>query len=138
MKTLEEVAKKYKQTVAQAIYPGFPYKGYRKTGSSRAYKTGNLLSKFVSANSDNKSIGRKIVNGFEFTLNIAPQGAEYGRFVHNGTWKMDARPFAEIGFDSPIFRKTLDDFMVEQVGEIVEKEFEQINDAFAKAGFRVS
>jgi hypothetical protein len=138
MKTLEEVAKKYKQTAAQAIYPGFPYNGYSKTRSSKAFKTGNLLSKFVSANADNKSIGRKIVNGFEFILTIAPNGAEYGRWVHNGTLKMQARPYAEIAFDSPMFRKTLDEFMEEQVGEMIDMEFEPINDAFEKAGFRVS
>lgn len=138
MKTLEEVAKKYKQTAAQAIYPGFPYNGYSKTRSSKAFKTGNLLSKFVSANADNKAIGRKIVNGFEFVLTIAPDGAEYGRWVHNGTLKMEARPFAEIGFDSPMFRKTLDEFIETQFDEFIETEFDQLNDSFEKAGFRIS
>jgi hypothetical protein len=135
MKTLEEVAKKYKQTAAQAIYPGFPYGGYSKTRSSKAFKTGNLLSSFVSANADNKSIGRKIVNGFEFTLDIAPAQAPYGQYVHNGTYKMEARPFAEIAFDSPIFRKSLDEFLKEQLGDMVEMEFDKINTSLTKAGF---
>ena len=48
MKTLQDVAKAYKQAAGRAIYPGVPYSGY-KTGSSRAFKTGNLLSSFVSS-----------------------------------------------------------------------------------------
>lgn len=138
MKTLEEVSKKYKQTAGQAIYPGFPYSGYSKTRSSKAFKTGNLLSSFVSENSDNKKIGRKIINGFEFELDIAPSRAPYGQYVHNGTTKMEARPFAEIAFDSPIFRKSLDEFLVEQVGELVDLEFDKINTSLTKAGFTVS
>lgn len=138
MKTLEDVAKKYKQTAAQAIYPGFPYSSYSKTRSSKAFKTGNLLSKFVSANSNNSQIGRKIINGFEFTLDIAPDGAKYGQYVHNGTTKMEARPFAEIALEQPSFIQVLNEFIQEQVNNQVELEIQKFNKDLEKAGFTVS
>jgi hypothetical protein len=138
MKTLEDVAKKYKQTAAQAIYPGFPYPAYEKTKSSKAFKTGNLLSKFVSANADNTAIGRRIVNGFEFILNISPDGAKYGQYVHNGTIKMEARPFAEIALEQPSFQKVLDEFIQEQVDNQVQLQLEKFNKDLERAGFRIS
>ncbi len=88
MKTLQDVAKSFKKAAGKAIYPGVSYSGY-KTGTSKAFKTGNLLSKFVTSpqNAPNQ-IGRKTINGFELVLEIGPQGAEYGTYVHYGTSKM--------------------------------------------------
>ena len=95
MKTLQDVAKSFKKAAGKAIYPGMPYSGY-KTGTSKAFKTGNLLSKFVSSplNAPN-TIGKKIINGYQFILQVGPQGAEYGTYVHYGTSKMSKRPYAE-------------------------------------------
>ena len=68
MTTLQDVAKQYRKSAAQALYPGLPYSGY-KTGSSRAFKTGNLLTKFLtSPNNDITRIGAKIKNGYQLVV----------------------------------------------------------------------
>lgn len=138
MKTLQDVAKQYKKSAAQAIYPGFPYPAYQKTRSSKAFKTGNLLTQFVRNNADDNAIARKIVNGYEFTLNVAPQGAEYGRFVHFGTTKMQARPFAEIGAEDSKFRDVLNEFIQQEVGTMLQNEVDVISQNFQRAGFQIS
>lgn len=138
MKTLQDVAKVLRREASKAIYPGVPYSGY-KTKSSRAFKTGNLLTSFIKdGNNAFNRIGRKVVNGYEFTLTIAPDGAEYGEWVHNGTRKMQERPFAEIGAQSMEFRTELDLFMIDRVDEMMDGYFEQIDKGFQKAGFKVS
>jgi hypothetical protein len=138
MKTLQDVAKQYKKSAAQAIYPGFPYSPYQKTRSSRAFKTGNLLTQFVRANADDTTISRKIVNGYEFTLNVAPPGAEYGSYVHFGTSKMQARPFAEIGAEDKKFRDVLDEFIQQEVGKMLDTESSIMRQNFQRAGFQIS
>jgi hypothetical protein len=138
MKTLQDVAKQFKKSAAQAIYPGFPYPAYQKTRSSKAFKTGNLLTQFVRANADDASIARKIVNGYEFTLNVAPPGAEYGRFVHFGTYKMQARPFAEIGAEDVKFRNALNELIQEEIGTMLQNEVDVISQNFQRAGFQIS
>ena len=138
MKTLQDVAKQYKKSAAQAIYPGFPYPAYQKTRSSKAFKTGNLLTQFVRNNADDNAIARKIVNGYEFTLNVAPQGAEYGRFVHFGTTKMQARPFAQIGAEDSKFRDVLNEFIQQEVGDMLQNEVDVITQNFQRAGFQIS
>ena len=88
MSTLNDIAKAYKTSVLQAINPGVSFSGY-KTGLSKAYKTGRLFNSVNSANNINSmtKLGRDR-KSFTFTFNIAPNGAPYGKFVHNGTWKM--------------------------------------------------
>lgn len=137
MKTLQDVAKQFRKSAAQAIYPGFSYTGY-KTGTSKAFRTGNLLSKFVSSpNNAPNRVGRKTITGFEFVLEVGPQGAEYGKYVHFGTLKMKKRPFAELGAEQSIFKDTLDEFMMGEVDDVVEETNEVISDQFRKAGFEV-
>ena len=138
MKTLSDVAKAYKKAAGKAIYPGVPYSGY-KTGTSKAFKTGNLLSKFVSSplNAPNQ-IGRKTITGFELVLQIGPQGAEYGTYVHYGTSKMKSRPFASIGADDKEFNDVLDEFLEGQVDEMVLDELGAMDSQFRTAGFEIS
>ena len=137
MKTLQDVAKQFRKSAAQAIYPGFTYTGY-KTGTSKAFRTGNLLSKFVSSpNNAPNRVGRKTIDGFEFVLEVGPTGAEYGKYVHFGTYKMKKRPFAELGANQDIFKKTLDEFMMSEVDDLVQENKEIIDDQFRKAGFQV-
>lgn len=141
MKTLEQVANKYKKLVAQSIYPGFPYRSSPRGrfSSSRAFKTGNLLTSFIKDPANQpSSIVRKTINGYEMVVKVSPNGADYGQYVHYGTRKMDGRPFAEIATEQPQFDKLLDEFMTELVGEEMNKEIEIVNQAFVKAGFRVS
>lgn len=151
MKTLQDVAKQYRKSAAKAIYPGLPYSKYRRAMNSplppnpggqgsRAFQTGNLLTKFISSPQNQLNvIGSKIQSGYQFVLDIAPTGAEYGRWVHYGTRRMIARPFAEIGIEEdPDFDTVLDEFLLTETEKMVEGELEQLDDMFNKAGFKVS
>jgi hypothetical protein len=138
MKTLQDVAKSFRKAAGKAIYPGVPYSGY-ETGTSKAFKTGNLLSKFVSSpNNAPNQIGRKTITGFELVLEIGPRGAEYGTYVHYGTYKMNKRPFAEIAFDSPEFQIELGLYLQELAGDFVEEELGAMDSLFRTAGFEIS
>ena len=138
MKTLQDVAKSFKKAAGKAIYPGVSYSGY-KTGSSKAFKTGKLLSKFVTSPYNNpNNIGRKTKNGFEFVLEVGPDGATYGRYVHYGTVKMKKRPFAELATQDKEFQSVLNEFLGNEVDEFVQEEMEVFEDYFKKAGFTIS
>ncbi len=139
MKTLQDVAKSFKKAAGKAIYPGVSYTGYPKTNSSKAFATGNLLSKFVSSplNQPNQ-IARKTINGFELVLQIGPQGAEYGTYVHYGTSKMKARPFAEIGANDSSFQSALDEYMIEEAGDFTAEYMGSMDSKWKSAGFSVS
>jgi len=142
MKTLSDVAKAYKKAAGKAIYPGVSYNGY-KTLSSKAFATGNLLSKFVTSpqNSPDK-IGRenKLTNGVQYTfvLDIAPTGADYGTYVHYGTSKMKARPFAEIATEDSTFIKVFDEFIEDKVDDVVLDYVGTMDSKWKTAGFEVS
>ncbi len=138
MKTLQDVAKSFKKAAGAAIYPGMPYSGY-KTGSSKAFRTGNLLSKFVTSpkNAPNQ-IAKKIINGFQLVLQVGPMGAEYGTYVHYGTSKMKKRPFAEIAAEDKEFNKVLDEFLGEEVDDVVKENLGSMDAQFRSAGFEVS
>lgn len=121
MKTVEEIANIWKKKAAQAIYPGYDSKLAKFTGKrtiknykeSTSFKTGNLLRQFVVQNS-NPAINKiKLKNGesYEIAFVIAPRGAFYGRFVHNGTVKMGARPFMQIARDTPEVKNAVKEFM---------------------------
>ena len=138
MKTLKDVAKAYKQAALQAINPGVPYKSY-KTGSSRAYRTGNLFNQVNSSNNINSmtKLGRD-KKSFTISFDIAPNGAIYGQYVHNGTSKMRKRPFGEIAANSKLVKESVDDYMNQVVESELETEFEMLEKRFLKAGFTVS
>jgi hypothetical protein len=146
MKTLQDVAKQYKKSAAQAIYPGVDSPLAKFTGKrsiknfkqSTAFKTGNLLTQFVRANADDTTISREIVNGYEFTLNVAPQGAEYGSDVHFGTLVMGARPFAEIAAVDTKFRDALNELILQEIGTMLQNEVDVISQNFQRAGFQIS
>ena len=140
MKTLQDVAKSYKKAAGKAIYPGVSYSGY-KTGTSKAFATGNLLSKFVTSPRNQPSIiGRenKATGTYTFILDIAPFGAEYGKYVHYGTSKMKERPFGELATEDNAFKQTLEEFISTQVGEVAAGYVDQMDSNFEKAGFTVS
>ena len=138
MNTLNDVAKAYKQAALQAINPGVPYKSY-KTGSSRAYKTGNLFNQINSSNNikSMSKLGRD-KKSFTISFDIAPNGAIYGQYVHNGTSKMRKRPFGEIAANSILVKEAVDDYMNQVVQSELETEFEMLEKRFLKAGFTVS
>ena len=138
MATIQDVAKVFRKEAGKAIYPGVPYSGY-KTRSSRAFKKGNLLTKFISSpqNAINK-IGSKIKGSYQFVIDIAPDGAEYGRWVHYGTRRMKARPFGEIAASTTDFKEALDELIMGDLDGVVEPLFDAMDNEFGKAGFKVS
>jgi hypothetical protein len=137
-KTLKDVAKVYKNKALQAINPGVPYKSY-KTGSSKAYKTGRLFSSIAQENRIAR-IFKKDKNSekITFTFNISPNGAPYGKYVQNGTYKMGKRPFAEIAAESPEFKAALDDYINDNIvkGKL-DSFFDNIDKEMERAGVKV-
>lgn len=150
MEELRKLAKGYRKLAAEAIYPGMPFSSYKRSPNSelpenpqgqesRAFASGNLLTQFISSpeNSIDK-IASKVKDGYQIVVNIAPKGAEYGRWVHYGTRRMLKRPFAEIAVDSPKFQPILDEFMRAETDKMVDGEIKKLDDMFNKAGFKVS
>ena len=142
MKTLNDVAKAYRQAALNAIDPGVPFKGQAVRGksysNSRARDTGNLFSKVASSNTIKSmtKLGRDR-KSFTISFDIAPNGAIYGQYMHNGTWKMGRRPFGEIAANSTLVKEAVDDYMNQVVESELESEFEMLNKRFLQAGFTV-
>ena len=89
---------------------------------TRAIDTGNLLRKVKSANTPAnmiKEIKTKDSYSFEIELDYAPQGAEYGQFVNDGTSKMDARPFATNAMNDPTVESMLNQYYEDLVDKLV-------------------
>lgn len=150
MKELKDLAKQYRKSAAEAIYPGLPYPKYQRSPNSllpsnppgqgsRSFATGNLLTKFISSPQNAiDAIASKIGKGYQLVLNVAPEGADYGRWVHFGTRRMLARPFAEIATNEPKFQAALDTFLVAESEKQVQGQLETWDDMFNKAGFKVT
>jgi len=138
-KTLKDVAKVYKDKALQNINPGIPYSGYKKTGSSKAFKTGNLFNKVASRNqTDRMFIYDKQTEKYTFYFDYAPRGAEYGKFVEEGTRYMDKRPFALLAAQSPEFKLAVDEFMNGKVDEKLQGIFDDFDKRAEDAGLKVS
>ena len=112
MPTLQDIAKQI-SSLAQLNLQRQP---------TRAIDTGNLLRKVKSANTPNKMVKElktKDSYSFEIELDYAPQGAEYGQYVNDGTYKMDARPFATNAMNDPTVLSMLDQYYDELVDKLV-------------------
>lgn len=110
MKTLKDIAGIYKSETIKAI----------RQGPTKAFKTGNLYRSVDQSNKASNMVRkqkgpRKGENKYTLVINIAPSGAPYGKFVHEGTVKMQPpRPYAKVGASSPTLKKAIDEFMNEQ------------------------
>jgi hypothetical protein len=100
MATLEQIAATIR-TLAQTNL---------KRGKTRAYKSGNLFRQVGAKNPANKMV-KQSNSTFSITLDYAPDGAEYGKFVNDGTVKMKARPFATEALMDPVVDKMLNDWI---------------------------
>lgn len=112
MPTLQDIAKQI-SSLAQLNLQRKP---------TRAIKTGNLLRKVKSANTPSKmvkEIKTKDSYSFEIELDYAPQGAEYGLFVNDGTSKMDARPFADNALNDPTVESMLNQYYEDMVDKLI-------------------
>ena len=150
MKELKDLAKQYRKSAAEAIYPGLPYPKYKRAPKSplppnpsgqgsRAFASGNLLTKFITSPQNAlESIASKIGNGYQIVVNVAPDGAEYGRWVHYGTRRMIARPFAEIATQDPNFQTDLGLYLQDLAGDFVDEYMGTMDSKWKSAGFQVS
>jgi hypothetical protein len=66
-----------------------------------------------------KELKTKDNYSFEIELDYAPQGAEYGQYVNDGTYKMDARPFATNAMNDPTVESMLNQYYEELVDKLV-------------------
>jgi len=135
MKTLKDVAKVYKDNALKAINPGVPYRKY-KTGSSRAYKTGNLYKQVASQNRIQTMI-REDNNGkitFQFKFDVP----NYGKYVHYGTRKMKARPFAQIAAESKEFQQAKDEVMNQKTKQTLDDIFSDLDKMWKAGGDNLS
>lgn len=112
MPTLQDIAKQI-SSLAQLNLQRKP---------TRAIKTGNLLRKVKDANTPAKmvkEIKTKDTYSFEIELDYAPQGAEYGKYVNDGTYKMDARPFADNALNDPTVEAMLNQYYEDMVDTLI-------------------
>jgi hypothetical protein len=144
MLELKDVAKLWKKKAAGAIYPGVDtplakFKGKRSIKNfkqSTAFKTGKLLAQFVRNNADESILATKIISNnyfkYEMILDIAPNGATYGKFVHNGTSKMGERPYAEIGAQDKDVKAAIKTFLDGQAANQLQKYKDILQPIFGK------
>lgn len=137
IKTLNQLAISYRDSALNAINPGVPYKQY-KTGTSKAYKTGNLYNKVAQANNQQTMVKPFGEEGFQIILNVAPNGAEYGQYVHYGTRKMGKRPFGQLGTENEEFQQLFEKLMNEKLEDKVDEYIDVVDEQFEKSGFKVS
>lgn len=131
MKTLKDVAGLYKTLVQKNL----------TSGPTKAYKTGNLYNRISSYNKAENMVTELKGNKskiYTITINIAPDGAVYGKYVHDGTYKMRARPFAEVAAQDPQMRKAVDDLVKVEVNLTLDVFNKEMNERFRDAGFKVS
>ena len=136
-KSLNDLAIKYRDSALDAINPGVPYSKY-KTKTSKAYKTGNLYNRVAQSNTPQTMVKPFGEDGFQIVLNVAPNGADYGSYVHYGTKNMKKRPFGQLGLENPEFAQLFEKVVGEKVDEKVEEYMDTIDDQFKKSGFTVS
>lgn len=124
MKELQQVAKTF-SALAQLYLVSGPWKP--------AYKTGNLYKRIGSYNTPDRMITSRQARSktkfkipeksFNISLQFAPDGAEYGKWVEwgNGTGvgAGNPRPFAEKASQDPLLKKTIDAY----IGGYMEKDF---------------
>lgn len=138
MVTIKDVAKTLTKTAGKALYPGVPYSGYKKTASSKAFDTGALLSSFVQKNRP-ETIVKKTSRGYRLIFDLSlPSPKNYGVYVHYGTYKMDARPFVELGTEDPAFELALNQYFGNETLKLVEDMLQPMDTQFKAAGFKVS
>ena len=124
MKTLKDVAGLYK-TLAQTYMINGPWRP--------AYKTGNLYRQVGDYNTATQMIAEE-KGKYTLTLNYAPPAATYGKYVQNGTWKMEARPFAEYAANSTELAQAIDEFNKGKVEEVAKDTLSRLSISLGKLG----
>jgi hypothetical protein len=121
---LEEVAKTF-SSLAQLYMVSGPWKPAYKTGNLyKTIGTYNQPSRMITSRQARSSTKLKIPEpSFNVSLQFAPPGAEYGKWVEwgNGTGVGAGRPrpFAEKASQDPLLKKKIDAY----IGGYMEKDF---------------
>lgn len=124
MKTLKDVAGLYK-TLAQTYMINGPWRP--------AYKTGNLYRQVGDYNTATQMIAEE-QGKYTLALTYAPPAATYGKFVENGTWKMEARPFAQTAANSTELAQAIDEFNKGKVEEVAKDTLSRLSISLGKLG----
>jgi hypothetical protein len=124
MKTLKDVAGLYK-TLAQTYMVNGPWKP--------AYKTGNLYRQVGDYNTATQMIAEE-KGKYTLSLTYAPPAATYGKYVENGTYKMEARPFAQYAADSSELAQAIDEFNKGKVEEVAKDALSRLSISLGKLG----
>ena len=136
MKSLKDVAKVYKDQALTAINPGVPYNKYKKTGSSKAYKTGKMYKDVASRNRIQTMFQKDKKGKITFTFNFS--APDYAKYVHDGTRYMEAIPFAQIAAQSPEFIKAKDELVGEEAKLVLDSIFEELGTMWESGGDNLS
>jgi len=111
MKQLKDIAGRYKELTLNNMLSG-PWKP--------VYRTGNLYNRIASSNTTDNMVydedGSMIL-----TINYAPMGGRYGKWVHDGTRFMVKREFAKMAAESSELKRDIDDFIQGQATQVVDK-----------------
>lgn len=121
MKTLKDVAGLFK-TLAQSYMINGPWRP--------AYKTGNLYRTVGDYNSASQMIQEE-EGRYTLVLNYAPPGAEYGKFVEEGTRYMEARPFAQYAAQDSTLKSLIEEFITGKLEKEAESVGAQLDIKFA-------
>jgi hypothetical protein len=121
MKTLKDVAGLFK-TLAQSYMINGPWRP--------AYKTGNLYRTVGDYNSASQMIQEE-EGKYTLVLNYAPPGAEYGKFVEEGTRYMEARPFAQYAAQDSTLKSLIEEFITGKLEKEAESVGAQLDIKFA-------
>jgi hypothetical protein len=121
MKTLKDVAGLFK-TLAQSYMINGPWRP--------AYKTGNLYRTVGDYNSASQMI-KEEEGKYTLVLNYAPPGAEYGKFVEEGTRYMEARPFAQYAAQDSTLKSLIEEFITGKLEKEAESVGAQLDIKFA-------
>ena len=124
MKTLKDVAGLYK-TLAQTYMVNGPWRP--------AYKTGNLYRQVGDYNTATQMIAEE-KGKYTLALTYAPPAATYGKYVQNGTWKMEARPFAEYAANSTELAQAINEFNKGKVEEVAKDTLSRLSISLGKLG----
>jgi hypothetical protein len=120
MKTFKDVAGLFK-TLAQTYMVSGPWRP--------AYKTGNLYKRVGDFNTANQML-REEEGKYTIVLNYAPPGAEYGKFVEEGTRYMDARPFAQFASQDATLKSLIEEVIKNNLRKEAEKVGTQLDIKF--------
>lgn len=134
MATLNDIARKIGD-LTTAYAPINKNPKAKNRGNLKRQLARKNTPQFINSNTISKNeLVNRTTFGLEFTVDYAPPGAEYGKFVeegftHKGGKQIPPNPFAERAINDPQveamimkYLEELSGMLAEQVGDIIDKE----------------